>query len=166
MTEREEVGSEPGGKLRISLEDYEADLLRGLTKEMEQLLEAEIEVDPVYQRLFPDAYEDDEAAATYRELVGSELRTGKLTALDTVKKTLGESGAAESGLSPQEAEHWLTVLTDMRLAIGTRMDVTEERMAATIDLDDPDAPALSVLHWLGWLQESVLGAMAQAQSSG
>jgi hypothetical protein len=64
-------------------------------------------------------------------------------------------------LDEEEVDRLLALLTDIRLAIGTRLDVTEERMAAELDRDDPDAAALSVLHWLGWLQESVIAAITE-----
>jgi hypothetical protein len=51
------------------------------------------------------------------------------------------------------------LLTDLRLAIGTRLDVTEEKMSDDIDPDDPEAAALSVLHWLGWVQGTILEAI-------
>jgi hypothetical protein len=63
-------------------------------------------------------------------------------------------------LSPEEGEAWVRALTDMRLAIGTRLDVTEETMSTEPDPDDPSAAPLQILHWLGWLQESILDQMA------
>jgi hypothetical protein len=47
----------------------------------------------------------------------------------------------------------------MRLAIGARLEVTEEKMNQAMDANGPDAPAWAVLHWLGWLQESILGTL-------
>jgi hypothetical protein len=37
--------------------------------------------------------------------------------------------------------------------------VTEEKMSGDIDPDDPEAAALSVLHWLGWVQGTILEAI-------
>jgi hypothetical protein len=51
---------------------------------------------------------------------------------------------------------WLRTINDIRLTIGTRLEVDETKMAAELDERDPEAPALAVLHWLGWLQESFL----------
>jgi hypothetical protein len=143
--------------LRVRLEAHEADLIRQLAGEMRPLLEADVpRIDPVMTRLFPDAYESQEDQEKYRELVEDELRAKKLDALRSVEEKMGRGGAVDVPLSPGEIEQWLTFLTDVRLAIGTRMDVTEEKMAAEIEGEDSDAAAMSVLHWLGWLQESIL----------
>ena len=50
------------------------------------------------------------------------------------------------------------MLTDLRLAIGARLEVTEELMSADVGPEDERAPALVTLHWLGWLQEMLLKA--------
>lgn len=140
----------------IHLEEQEADLLRQLLGEMATLLEVDIRADPVNKRLFPDAFESPEDSESYRELVGDELRTAKA---DTVKKVLqimGEMGPVDTTIPKEDIGDWLTVLTDIRLAIGTRNEVTEEKMAEELDPDDPEAAAMLALHWLGWVQESLL----------
>lgn len=148
---------EPAGDgVRVHLEEHEADLLRQLLGEMGTLLDADVRLDPVNQRLFPDPYETDEDSAAYHELVGDELRDEKTDALRRVGSALGPSGALDTSLSAEEAGSWLPVLTDMRLAIGTRNDVTEETMSHEVDPEDPEQAGLLVLHWLGWLQESLL----------
>ena len=131
--------------------------MRQLLAEMRTLLEADLpRADDVTRRLFPDAFDDPEEAAKYRDLVGDELRAGKLAAVHAFEAALPEQGMAEVVLEPAFAQGLLSVLTDMRLAIGTRLGVTEETMQTELDRSDPEAPALSVLHWLGWIQESVL----------
>jgi hypothetical protein len=152
----------PGGEVRFVLEGYEGDLLRQLLQEMRTLLEADVPPsDAVLKRLYPDAFEDEAQARAYRELIGDELETRKLTALRTAEETLGTDGPVDAVLDEEATDRWLALLTDIRLAIGTRLDVTEERMAAELDPDDADAAALAVLHWLGWLQESILAAIAE-----
>jgi hypothetical protein len=146
--------------VRLELDRDEATLLRSLLQEMRVLLEADIpRIDPVVTRLFPDAYEDAEEADKYRTMVGDELRDNKLETIDRVEGRLGRSGAFEGEIERDEAPSWLRLLTDLRLAIGTRLGVTEEGMDAPVDPEDPDAPAWSVMHWLGWFQGSMLEAM-------
>ena len=77
-----------------------------------------------------------------------------------MKERLKGRGPLETSIPEDEVLAWLTGITDLRLAIGTRIDVTEEMMAADLDPKDPTAPALSVLHWLGWLQESILAEIS------
>lgn len=150
------------GELLVVLEDYEADVLRNLTTEMKSLLESELsEWDPIGKRLFPDAFENKADSIHYRELIGDELRAYKLHNTAMIREKLGSQGEAELELAPEEIERWLALLTDMRLAIGTRLEVTEETMDAEIDPNKPNGAAMSVLHWLGWLQEASLEQLSE-----
>jgi hypothetical protein len=146
--------------LRASLDADERSLLLGLLDEMQALLEEPGLSDPVSQRLFPDAYDNETQATAFHELVGNELRDNKVNAVRTMKDRLKGRGPLETSIPEDEVLAWLTGITDLRLAIGTRIDVTEEMMSADLDPEDPVAPALSVLHWLGWLQESILAEMS------
>jgi hypothetical protein len=141
----------------LKLDAQERDLMHQLLDELRTLLEADLpRVDEVTRRLFPDAFDDPGESTKFRELVGDELRSAKLAAVDALDEQL----AARSGgiaLEPETTPGLLAVLTDLRLAIGTRLGVTEEKMQIEPDPSDPEAPAMSVLHWLGWIQESVLG---------
>jgi hypothetical protein len=147
------------GSVTIRFSEDEAELLRRLLAEMETLLAARSDRDPVVGRLFPRAYEKKKEEESYRSLVGDELVTAKKANLRTAGDMLGREGAAEAALSGDQAEAWLALLTDLRLAIGTRLDITEEKMSEDIDPDDPEAAALSVLHWLGWVQGTILEAI-------
>lgn len=152
--------SRKGSAPRIRLRSHERELLQQLLAEMRVLLEAELpKVDPVTARLFPDAYEDVADQDAYEELIGDQLRRDKLEAVQTVATALAGEGDLDLRLSEQDAGTWLTVINDLRLAIGTRLDVTEEKMEREIDEADPEAQALSALHWLGWVQESLLREM-------
>jgi hypothetical protein len=144
----------------LVLDEVETQLLRRLTAEMRALLTgSRVANGPVLDRLFPDAYEEPEDEAAYRELVGDELTREKLRALDVVSVALSD-GPTEVTITGDEFSTWLACITDIRLAIGVRLDVDEELMGAEIDPKDPDAQALTVLHWLGWLQESLLRSVA------
>jgi len=148
-----EIGALGNGAISLTLEEFEAEILRRLAVEMRLLLEADVpDSDPVVQRLFPRAYDaaDDEAA--FRQMIGDDLREIKSRTLDEVAAALGTEGGCEVILARDEVDGWLTLLTDLRLSIGARLDVDEQRMAAEVDPGDPDAVALSILHWLGYLQ--------------
>jgi hypothetical protein len=83
--------------------------------------------------------------------------------LDAVSTSLGDRGGdrgSDVDIEGDALQAWLAALTDIRLAIGTRLEVDEEMMAADIDDSDPDARALAVLHWLGWIQEGILRTAA------
>jgi hypothetical protein len=148
-----------GDQLRLRLEPGEAEVLRQLIDELLDVLRREEADDRVSQRLFPDAYDSAEDTAAYNELVSDQLRRDKIGSLRGVRNDLGRDGV-DITLSRQSSERWLTALTDLRLALGTRLEMTEQKMAADLDPQDPQAPWLAVLHWLGWVQESMLQAIS------
>ncbi len=147
------------GGATLVLDEVESAILRQLTAEMRALLAGTHDRnDPVWDRLFPKAYEQTDDQAAYDDLIGDDLTKHKLEALDTVSTSLGE-GAAEITLAGDDLGTWLACLTDLRLAMGVRLDVDEELMSREVDPRDPDAQALTVLHWLGWLQEGLLRSL-------
>ena len=145
------------GDIGATFEPEEIRVLSGVLDEMTALLKAPGRApDAVTERLFPKAYESPEDQKAYEELVGDQLLAQKVAALTRVRRSLPDKKTEEIVLDAGESEAWLTVLNDVRLAIGTRLDVTETVMSEDIDPDDPNGPALAVLHWLGWVQESIL----------
>jgi Domain of unknown function (DUF2017) len=71
---------------------------------------------------------------------------------------------AEDGvrtLSSDVAVAWVAALNDIRLALGTRLELTGEDRTDPEDLaeDDPRRPALALYDWLTWLQETLVGSM-------
>ena len=145
------------GSISATFEAEEIRVLGNVLDEMTALLRAPAKPgDAVRARLFPDAYEDPEDQRAYEELVGDQLLAEKVAALRRVRRALPTGKQATVELDHDQANDWLTVINDIRLAIGTRLDVTEDVMQKEIDPEDPDGPALAVLHWLGWMQELFL----------
>lgn len=145
------------------LDEQESWLLRRLVADLRDLLQQRDTSDPVDRRLFPDAHESREDAMKYKALVESELVSGKLAELDLMEGALEGSQTVQAELETPEIEAWLRILADMRLALGVRLGVDEERMTSEIDPDDPDAPMISVLGWLGWLQEGILSVLMEEE---
>jgi hypothetical protein len=117
--------------------------------------------DPVLARLLPDAYPDDPAAAgEFRRYTESSLRSGKVAAAMTVLDTLPENGGRVR-LSADEAQAWLRSLNDIRLALGVRLNVTEDRddMLARAAQGGPEAAGLWIYDWLTLLQETLVEAL-------
>ena len=52
-------------------------------------------------------------------------------------------------------------MNDVRLALGTRLDITEESYERMdeLDWDDPRYPMFSMYDWLTFLQESLVRAL-------
>jgi hypothetical protein len=153
-----EVVRQSSQEIHISFDRDEASVLRELVGQLEAVIRNE-ERDEVSDRLFPAAYEDDEKEKSYRSLVHDDLKVLKLNGLDEIMSTLGRSGRAYATIPLDKGELWVAALTDIRLALGIRLEVDEDKMNRELDPDDPEAPTLSVLHWLGWLQEAFLEAL-------
>ena len=156
-----EVTRAPDGAPVLALEREEAAMLRRLAEEVRSLVDGADDADPAFARLFPAASDDAATAAAYRDLVGDGLRTTKADALAHLESALPADGGTVA-LRDGDLDVWLTALNDIRLALGTRLDVDEARMAAPLDESDPQAPALALLHWLGWVQESLLEVRAHS----
>lgn len=146
------------GEVRVSLNPEEADLLRRLVREYLDLLDSESEHDdPVQARLFPAASLDDpEVDREFRTLSYPDLEEHKRRTAAVALESLGEAGPVRRGLTDEEREDWLVLLTDLRLALGVRLGVTEETWEAPIDPRDPAQWPLAVLHYLGALQDSLV----------
>jgi len=140
----------------VVLDKSERRLLGDLIDSMLELLDNGGRDDPAVERLFPDAYGSEAEARAWHDLVGDELQRNKVSSLRSVKGALKHRRIE---LDEAEMQMWLSALNDVRLAIGARLEVTEEMMGAELARDDPRAPTLAVMHWLGWLQESMLRAM-------
>jgi Domain of unknown function (DUF2017) len=132
----------------------EQGLLRGLATDLVTTL-GEAPGDPSLRRLSPPAYDDEADERGYREIMGAELASGRVQALDLLSATAGNER-----LSPDEAEAWLRALNDLRLVLGTRLDVQEDSLLDRIDSDDPDAAGLAVYAYLSWLQEQLVEALS------
>ena len=116
--------------------------------------------DPVLARLLPDGYRDDpEAADELRRLTESSLRAEKVRNACAVLDTLPEGGGVVRLDDDESVEMWLRAINDVRLALGTRLEVTEEMDLAEEIEADPDSArsySLMVYDWLGWLQETLI----------
>jgi hypothetical protein len=141
------------GQYQLRLPTEERDLLRGLPGQLRELIGTD---DPSLRRLFPPAYKDDpELEAEYRHFMADDLVASHQRALDVMEETIDADEVDEDQLVG-----WLGALNDLRLVLGTRLDVTEDMYEREMDTDDPRAPAFAVYSYLGWLQEQVVDALS------
>jgi hypothetical protein len=153
-----------GKELVARLDPAEAGVLGLLLDQLEQLLDAdEVSDDPVLQRLFPDGHRGDaEMAADYRDLTEESLRSGKAEDLATVRATLPTDGG-EVRLDRDQAGAWLRTTNDIRLALGVRLDITED----TEPPEDPvgeEGQQLAVYYWLTAVQGSLVDALVAGRA--
>jgi Domain of unknown function (DUF2017) len=144
------------GDFRLRLPPAERKLLRRLPAELRKLLAAN-PADPDLRRLFPPAYEDDADEAEYRHLMRADLVEGRRQALRVLQETIDNDR-----LSLDEAEAWLTALNDLRLVLGTRLNVSEDTLLHGLDPSEPRARELALYAYLSGLQEELVAALGGA----
>ncbi|WP_329338665.1 DUF2017 domain-containing protein [Streptomyces sp. NBC_00663] len=136
--------------------------------------------DPVLRRLFPDAYSDPEGtpeakeaeeqraySSEFRRYTENDLRAGKRDNALAVIRTLDalspvDDGGAVLKLSVEESRQWLSSLNDLRLAIGSRLEITDEEdtdLLYRLPDEDPRKPMVMAYLWLGGLQETLVSTL-------
>jgi len=136
---------------RVNLRQDERDLLRSLVPQLRSLIDGR---DPVAWRLFPNAYQDDlEKAAQYEDMVGNDLKRKRLRALATLEGTVDETTLTEAQLLA-----WMGAINDLRLVLGTRLDVDEESEYEDF-ADEIDRALFAAYMVLGWLMENIVAAL-------
>ena len=150
------------GDVVARLDPAEAGIVGLLLDQLEQLLAADaddVAGDPVMTRLLPDGHRGDpELAADYRDLTEASLRSGKTDDLAIVLATL-PAGWGEVPLERDQAGAWLRSSNDLRLALGTRLDISEDTEPPDEIADEQDQQ-LAVYYWLTSLQGSLVDALA------
>lgn len=117
--------------------------------------------DPVLSRLFPDAYpEDTKASAEFRRYTQGSLRGQKRDAAGVVSRGLAES-SGRIVLEGDEAATWLRTLNDVRLALGTKLNVTEDahNQLASMREGDPRYHGFVAYDWLSYLVDTLVRAL-------
>lgn len=121
--------------------------------------------DPALARLFPDAYEDPDDAAEFRRFTQRDLRSGKLSNLATASLTLARPDPTR--LSEAECLAWLGALNDLRLTLGSRLEITQDGAGdhPALDEDDPRQAMHLVYDWLTYHQDRLVHALAKGIGS-
>lgn len=116
--------------------------------------------DPALARLFPDAYDDPEAAAEFRRYTELTLRDAKRAHVRVALESIGEPDQSHL-LTPEEADAWLRALNDTRLVLGERLGVTDDldQLINNLEEDDPRLGLFWVYDRLTYLQESLVQAL-------
>jgi hypothetical protein len=130
--------------------------------------------DPVVERLFPDVYRNDpEQAADLRQYTEGELKTAKIDQAAAILAALPATGGAVVRLDPEASEAWLRALNDVRLALGIRLDLTDDTdLLDELDeavMRDPTSSRvrqLTMYEYLGVLQESLLESIMSQPGGG
>ena len=178
------VAAGPAGSMTVSLDPDEAVALAGWVTQIGDLVTPEeltsddplaamvgIDTtpqrphDPAVRRLFPDAYRDDDEAATeFRRYTEHDLRQRKHDQAALVLeglRTVQDRG--EVTLTAQDARAWVGSLNDLRLVLASRLGIEDEDDAAALEAwpadDDPAGPMVVAYHWLTYLQGTLVESL-------
>ena len=173
------------GKYSASFEPAEASLIADLVDQVRQLLadrRAQAPVDPLAQltgmtmgpdskpadpavaRLLPDFHaQDAQLSSGLRVLHEPDLIAAKDAAAVTLLDSLPRGGGPVR-LDDDAAAAWIAALNDVRLALGVRLEISEDDTPPPgVDVaDSPQAAMYATYRWLSAVQDSLVGAMLDA----
>ncbi len=147
------------GRYELHFSDELRELLRSLAGQMTELIEDEPE-DPSLRRLFPTAYTDDPFRdAEYQVMSGDRLRDGRKASYEMLERVIGHQVVTDDELGAL-----LRALNDVRLVVGTRLDVSEddEPFGSEADPDDPADQLRWLYDVLTLVQSEVVDALSRS----
>ena len=149
---RRRIRRDSSGSFIINLPDDERELLHALPGQLHEMLTSG---DPTgLRRLFPAAYHlDPEKDAEFHELMRGELVESKAARA----KILEETAYARS-LTEEQLLGWMGAVNDLRLVLGTQLDVSEDD--SDPEPDHPLAAHYGLYHYLGFLLENIVRALS------
>jgi Domain of unknown function (DUF2017) len=122
------------GEYNVRLRPEERALLSTLPEQLDALVASGRTA--ATMRLFPPAYSDEPGMdAEYQRLMSDELVRRRQASLGVVRETLGRDRLTEA-----ELQAWVTVLNDVRLVLGTLLDVSEDVEVLSVGPESEDMP--------------------------
>ena len=139
-----------GGKVGVRLDDTMRSLLRQVSEELREVLL--VDDDTQTRRLYPTAYPDDENLESgYQDMMHDQLLMQRLDGIDQLQATVDEEE-----ISIEVADAWMSTINQIRLVLGTQLDVGENDL--DINEDDPLATSLVVYQVLTHVLEELTQA--------
>jgi hypothetical protein len=150
-----------GDRFAVDLPRGTRKALRRLAGQYRDLLRDEDpSSDPGVARLFPPAREDDPLAnLEYEHAVHDALIAGRLANIAVLERTAEATTVAEDELLA-----WMAVANDLRLVLGTRLELTEETTEAEFSRDRERREAYDVYGFLSALVGTILEALPEPVS--
>ncbi len=150
-----------GSLVSVHLADWERRLLAELIGELRSNLlnhtparDGGDGLDSSLRRLFPPAYlGDPDQDAEYQRLMRDELLAERLDHLDLLEGTL-----AADHLNDAQVVAWMQGLNELRLVLGTLLDISEEEVPSELDPHDPTQRPRLRYHYLGGLLAELVDA--------
>ncbi len=142
------------GQISVRLDDTMRALIQQVAEELREVLLVE---DPeLTRRLYPTAYpDDDEAEDDYQGVVHDQLLMQRLDGIDKLQATIDDEE-----ISVETADAWMNTINQIRLVLGTKLDVGEEQVE--IDQEDPEATSHVIYQVLSHILEELTAARISA----
>jgi len=164
-----EVEHLPNG-MRVRLPLAEGLILKDLPENLRDLLKSPDFTNKMVQRLFPDAYSDEAFNHEYHRLTDHDLRMRKLAGIQVFEDSLRHWKLADGEvtiiITKENFAFWLGFINDMRLVLGTQLDIEEADWSRAFDENTPNAPEMALLHYLSWLEENLITSDARGRGTG
>ncbi|SMY12485.1 DUF2017 domain-containing protein [Brevibacterium jeotgali] len=182
-----------GEHVILQMEDAEQSIIAALLSDVSQLLSADLpepdadpferlvghldpdqEVtrpgDPALLRLLPDVDSTDpDRSAEFRRLTERDLRESKLHSIRIALHSLGQHPGPVA-LDADAARAWMRALTDVRLVLASRLDITQDEdverlMDEATDVGETGEAVLSLYELTTWLHEHITQFMLEGLPS-
>ncbi len=148
---------------RIDHGRFEIDLhpqIRQLLLDLKEMTLSHVEeASPTAKRIYPVAYQ----SSPEMEMDFERLTREPLTDRHRQNLNIFEGSLSKSELSEDEALAWIGALNDMRLVLGTALDIAEDQ--ETPDEDDPNYDGYVVYDLLTYLQGMLIDEMQTEERS-
>ena len=190
MRKWKRVETADGPRFRAALDPHEATLLKNLVDSMVGMLDERESSAPTdeleqitgmktgnsqrpdnatLQRLLPDFSKPDASGgeatdslnAALRSLHEPEIIAAKRIAAQQLLDTIPDDGGRFE-LTEDDANAWVAAVNDVRLALGTMLDIRPDGPDRLPD-DHPMASHLDVYQWLTFLQEYLVLALMESR---
>ena len=142
----------------VSLSDQERRVLLDLAQELRDLLtQGDVDADPGLRRLYPPAFVDDaKRSAEFEQMVHEDLAAQRLAAVEDMQEVVEAREATH-----EQVTGWLSAVNDLRLVLGTRLEVTEETTDKDFAGDAKAAQVFGLYGWLSYLEERIVGELSK-----
>ena len=160
-----------GDALVLELTADEATMLTRLVAQVRQVFVAVRDgeadrADPVVERLFPPAYDDEELADEFRRLTSDDqaalrLERQRAMARDLAAHATVADARVRVEVPEESVDAWLAGIGDIRIVLHTRV---QQGPTSHLDLTNEDlAQFQAVVDWLGYAQGSLVEAVVAPQ---
>ncbi len=149
----------------LLLEGSDKEALIGLLDQLRDSL-MNGSTDENLKRLFPTAYhQDPKHDEEYQRLMRDDLLASRLQSLGVATSVLArESVDNMTVLTSQELDEFARSINNLRLVLGTVLDIDESDIDVDLDEDNPNDQRLALYGYLGWLLDWAVTAQLNEYS--